>query len=71
MTGCSGDSEVALRWAVEGRVLADSEVSKVNEITTTGFTTGTYQIYDGEGGSDWDQLKGCASSVVVMTADGD
>ncbi len=70
LTSCSGDSVVTPSWAVEGRELADSEVLKINEITTTGWT-GTYDIYDGEGGSDWDQLKGCAAGVVVMTADGD
>jgi hypothetical protein len=70
LTSCSGDSEVLPRWGVEGRELANAEVLKVNEITTAGWT-GTYEICDGEGGSDWDQLKGCASGVVVMTADGD
>jgi hypothetical protein len=70
LTACSGDSEVLPRWTVEGRELANAEVLKVNEITTAGWT-GTYDIYDADGADDWDQLKGCASGAVVMTADGD
>jgi hypothetical protein len=70
LTACAEDSVVSPSWAVEGRELDGAEITKINEITTTGWTT-TYDIYDGEGGSDWDKLKGCAGGVVVMTADGD
>lgn len=69
LTGCTGDSQVSPRWAVEGRELADSEVTAINQLTTTGWT-GQYMIYDADGGTDWDQLKGCAGGVVVMTSDG-
>lgn len=69
LTGCSGDTQVPLAWRTADGELARAQLAGVNALVTEGFTS-PYYVFDGDGGADWDQVKGCYAGSVVLTGDG-
>jgi hypothetical protein len=69
MTKCSGDSIVNLEWFGESQKISKLDISNLNYLFKEGFTK-QYAIYDGDGGSSWDKVKGCFNNEIKMMADG-
>lgn len=69
LTGCTGDSQVALSWRAGTVALSVDEIAAVNAVVSAGWTT-PYYVYDGDGGATWDQVKGCHAGALKMAADG-
>ena len=67
---CGTDTEVPIRWFADSGELSATQIAALNATISSG-RTGDYHSYDGDGATNWDQLKGCFGGNVVMWGDGD